>query len=59
MLAIFGTLRERMGWDAKPADLAPYFPSSARVSVMPDTGHFIHIERPQETAALILDFLGK
>lgn len=57
MLAIFGTVRERMGWDAEPADLAPYFPRSTRVAVMQDTGHFIHIERPAETAALILDFL--
>lgn len=57
MLAIFGTVRERMGWDAKPDDLAPYFPRSTRVAVMHDTGHFIHIERPTETAALILDFL--
>lgn len=57
MLAIFGTVRERMGWDVKPADLAPYFPPTTRMHVMQDTGHFIHIERPQETAALILDFL--
>jgi len=57
MLAIFGTVRERMGWDAEPNDLAPYFPRSTRVAVIPDTGHFIHIERAAETAALILDFL--
>lgn len=57
MLAIFGTVRERMGWDVKPADLVPYFPPTTRVKVMEDTGHFIHIERPEETAALILDFL--
>ncbi|RZI43334.1 alpha/beta hydrolase [Herbaspirillum sp. HC18] len=57
MLAIFGTIRERMGWDVKPADLAPYFPPTTRMHVMEDTGHFIHIERPAETAAFILDFL--
>lgn len=57
MLAIFSTIRETMGWDAKPADLMPYFPPSTRVEVMPDIGHFIHIERPRETADLILDFL--
>ena len=59
MLAVFGTIRERMGWDADPTDLAPYFPPSTQVAVMPDTGHFIHIERPTQTAALILEFLGK
>lgn len=58
MLAIFGTVRERMGWDVKPADLVPYFPPTTRVKVMEDTGHFIHIERPEATAALILDFLN-
>ena len=57
MLAIFGTEREPMGWDATAADLAPYFPPSTQVQVMADTGHFIHIERPRETAALILPFL--
>jgi pimeloyl-ACP methyl ester carboxylesterase len=57
MLAIFGTERETMGWDVTPADLAPYFPSSTRVEVVQNTGHFIHIERPQDTAQLILDFL--
>lgn len=57
MLAIFGTIRERMGWDAKPADLLPYFPPTTQVEVMQEVGHFIHIERPQETAGRILDFL--
>jgi pimeloyl-ACP methyl ester carboxylesterase len=57
MLALFGTVSEPMGWDAKPEKLAPYFPPSTQVEIMQDTGHFIHIERPRETAALIVDFL--
>ncbi|MGT2432388.1 alpha/beta fold hydrolase [Cupriavidus basilensis] len=57
MLAIFGTEREPMGWDATAADLAPYFPPTTQVHVMRDTGHFIHIEQPRETADLILRFL--
>lgn len=57
MLAIFGTEPEPMGWDATAADLTPYFPPSTQVQVMADTGHFIHIERPRETATLILGFL--
>jgi pimeloyl-ACP methyl ester carboxylesterase len=32
-------------------------PETARAVVMPETGHFIHIERPHETAQLVLDFL--
>jgi pimeloyl-ACP methyl ester carboxylesterase len=57
MLALFGTVSEPMGWDARPDKLAPYFPDTTRVEVMQDTGHFIHIERPAETAALICEFL--
>jgi pimeloyl-ACP methyl ester carboxylesterase len=57
MLAIFGTETEPMGWGVKPRDLMPFLPPSARLEVMQDTGHFIHIERPRETAGLALDFL--
>jgi pimeloyl-ACP methyl ester carboxylesterase len=46
-----------MGWGVKRSDIEPYLPPGARVQEMPDTGHFIHIERPRETAALVLDFL--
>ncbi|OGB23717.1 MAG: alpha/beta hydrolase [Burkholderiales bacterium RIFCSPLOWO2_02_FULL_57_36] len=56
MLAIFGTIEETMGWGVKPGDLAPYLPPSTHIEVMQDTGHFIHIERPDQTARLILDF---
>jgi pimeloyl-ACP methyl ester carboxylesterase len=38
-------------------DIAPFLPPSARCEVMRDTGHFIHIEHPYETAAMVLDFL--
>ncbi|MEY4583030.1 MAG: hypothetical protein RL701_7733 [Pseudomonadota bacterium] len=58
MLAILGTENEPMGWGVRREDIAPYLPPSARVEVMRDTGHFIHIEHPRETAALVLDFLG-
>jgi pimeloyl-ACP methyl ester carboxylesterase len=57
MLAILGTENEPMGWGVRLEDIAPYLPPSARVEVMRDTGHFIHIEHPRETAALVLDFL--
>lgn len=57
MLAIFGTVTEPMGWDVTPEELAPYLPSSTQVEVMPETGHFIHIEHPHRTAALTIDFL--
>lgn len=57
MLAVFGTVTEPMGWDVTAEDLAPWLPSSTQIEVMQDTGHFIHIERPHDTAALVIDFL--
>ena len=57
LLALFSTIAEPMGWDCTYEDLAPYLPASARGIPMPDTGHFIHIERPRETADLVIDFL--
>lgn len=57
LLALFSTIEEPMGWDCKMEDLLPYLPASARALAMPDTGHFIHIERPRETADLVIDFL--
>ena len=57
MLALLCTEREPMGWGVRSEDIEPYLPESARLCVMPDTGHFIHIERPHETAELVLDFL--
>ncbi|MBO4122667.1 alpha/beta fold hydrolase [Cupriavidus gilardii] len=58
MLAIFGSEKEPMGWDATADDLMPFFPTTTEVHRMQDVGHFIHIERPQETASRILQFFG-
>jgi len=57
MLALLGTESEPMGWGVKSEDIEPYLPSHARVAVMQGTGHFIHIERPRETAELVIEFL--
>ena len=57
LLGILGTEHEEMGWGVVPDDLRPYLPSDARLEVVTSVGHFIHIERPQQTARLVLDFL--
>ncbi len=57
LLALFSTIDEPMGWDCKLEDLIGYLPASAQAIAMADTGHCIHIERPRQTADLILDFL--
>jgi pimeloyl-ACP methyl ester carboxylesterase len=57
LLGILGTEHEEMGWGVGPDDLRPYLPVDARLEVIRSVGHFIHIERPRETAQLILEFL--
>jgi pimeloyl-ACP methyl ester carboxylesterase len=59
MLALLGTETEPMGWGVTREDIEPYLPQSARLEVFADTGHFIHIERPHETARLVLEFLKR
>jgi len=57
LLALLGGQDERMSWGVRRQDLEPYLPPHAEVQVLASVGHFIHIERPQQTAALVLDFL--
>jgi pimeloyl-ACP methyl ester carboxylesterase len=49
---------EPMGWDTTEETLRPFLPPEARIVTFPETGHFIHIERPHEVAALVLEFLA-
>lgn len=58
LLGMLATEREEMGWDTTEKDLAPYLPPRAKVIEWPETGHFIHIERPREVAQEVLDFLS-
>lgn len=58
MLGLLASVSEPMGWDTTEAILAPYRPANARFHTFADTGHFIHIERPREVAALVLEFLA-
>jgi len=57
LIALFSTRNEPMGWDCTVDDIQPYLSPTAQTIAMADTGHFIHIERPQETAKLVIDFL--
>lgn len=58
MLGVLSTIEEPMGWGTHLADVEPYLPPGAEVVAMPDTGHFLHIERPTEVAELVLEFLS-
>ena len=59
LFGLLGTEHEDMGWGVEPDELRPSLPRSARLDVVEGAGHFIHIERPAETAGRILEFLGK
>ncbi|RIL02009.1 MAG: alpha/beta hydrolase [Proteobacteria bacterium] len=58
LLGFLASVSEPMGWDTTEDVLRPHLPPGAEIVVMPDTGHFIHIERPREVAERVLRFLA-
>jgi pimeloyl-ACP methyl ester carboxylesterase len=58
VMAVLGLTVEEMGWGTQPEDVQPFLPPGARFIPLDDTGHFVHIEKPDVIADLILDFLG-
>ncbi len=58
-LGIMGLELEEMGWGTKPEDLDGWLPDGAELVTLPDVGHFVHVERPDEVAAMVLDFLDR
>ena len=57
LLAMLATVPEELGWGTREKDLPPYLPRDAKVITFEQTGHFIHIERPQEVVDHISEFL--
>ena len=58
LLGLLGTEREPMDWGTTRASIEPYLPDGAELHVVEGTGHFIHIEQPQQAAKRVLDFLA-
>jgi pimeloyl-ACP methyl ester carboxylesterase len=58
LLGFLASVSEPMGWDTTEEILRPHLPEDALVVTLPDTGHFIHIERPREVAERALAFLA-
>jgi pimeloyl-ACP methyl ester carboxylesterase len=59
VLGMLGLVPEEMGWGTRPEQIAPYLPREAELVPFPDSGHFIHVEKPREVADRVLRFLRK
>jgi pimeloyl-ACP methyl ester carboxylesterase len=59
LLGILGTEPEPMDWGTTPKTIEPFLPPGAQLEVVKGTGHFVHIEQPEATAEIVLDFLGR
>jgi pimeloyl-ACP methyl ester carboxylesterase len=57
VLAVLGMVVEAMGWGTNADDVVPYLPPGGRLECLEDTGHFVHIERPHDVAAMALEWL--
>jgi pimeloyl-ACP methyl ester carboxylesterase len=56
-LGVLGLEVEEMAWGTRPEEVVDWLPSGARFEVLPDVGHFVHIERPELVAGLVLDLV--
>jgi pimeloyl-ACP methyl ester carboxylesterase len=58
LLGVLAGIQEPMGWSTTLDVVEPFLPDGARIETAQDSGHFIHIEQPRETADLVLEFLA-
>ncbi len=58
-LGIIGTVKEEMGWGTTPEEALPILPTGAEFHALAETGHFVHIERPDDVADIVGDFLQR
>jgi pimeloyl-ACP methyl ester carboxylesterase len=57
-LGVLCEVQEPMGWGTLEEDIRPRLGRNGELTTM-DTGHFIHIEQPGRTAAIVLDFFDR
>ena len=57
-LGVLGLQLEEMGWGTRPEDIEPWLPPGARFHPLEAVGHFVHVERPQQIAQLVLELLS-
>jgi pimeloyl-ACP methyl ester carboxylesterase len=58
-LGVLGQELEEMGWGTLPHHVEPYMPAGGHCEVLADTGHFVHIERPELVSEMVLDWVGR
>ncbi|MBW2233376.1 MAG: alpha/beta hydrolase [Deltaproteobacteria bacterium] len=58
LLGILAVIPEQLGWETRERDLRPYLPRGTEIISFEKSGHFVHIEFPQEVARSVLDFLS-
>ena len=58
VLCVLGMDIEVMGWGTLPEDVHQNLPPGGRFVPLDGVGHFVHIEKPDVVADLILDFLS-
>lgn len=56
-LGILGGQQEPMGWGTNSREIEPQLPADARLVVLDEVGHFVHIEQPAMVADMVLEFL--
>jgi pimeloyl-ACP methyl ester carboxylesterase len=56
---MLGLVPEEMGWGTRPEQIAPFLPHEAELVPFPDSGHFIHVEKPRAVADRVLRFLRR
>jgi pimeloyl-ACP methyl ester carboxylesterase len=56
-LGILGMAEDPMGWGTDVGLVTPFLPQRGRIEAIDGVGHFVHIEKPDEVAAMVLEFL--
>lgn len=57
-LGVLGLEPELMGWGTRPVDVLPNLPPGGRLEALDGVGHFVHIERPQLVADMVIEHLA-
>ncbi|CAN5571987.1 hypothetical protein BH18ACT1_BH18ACT1_13180 [soil metagenome] len=57
-LGVMGLQPEAMGWGTTPEGVRPYLPPGARLEVLADAGHFVHVAQHEVVAGVVLELVA-